>query len=40
MLAAILAAVRRRPMHERIVDAARALGDPALARLLADATST
>jgi DNA-binding MarR family transcriptional regulator len=34
MLAAILAAVRRRPMRERIVDAARAQGDPALTPLL------
>jgi DNA-binding MarR family transcriptional regulator len=30
MLAAVLRAVQRRPMRERIADAARALGDPAL----------
>ncbi len=35
MLAAILRAVERRPMRERIGDAARALGDPALAPLAA-----
>ncbi len=34
-LAAIVAAVERRPFRERIADAARALGDPALAPLLA-----
>jgi DNA-binding MarR family transcriptional regulator len=33
MLTAILHAVERRPMHDRIADAARALGDPALAPL-------
>jgi DNA-binding MarR family transcriptional regulator len=33
ILAAILLAVQRRPMRERIGDAARALGDPALAPL-------
>jgi DNA-binding MarR family transcriptional regulator len=37
MLTAIISAVERRPMRERIADAARALGDPALAPLLADA---
>ncbi|HTW04095.1 MAG TPA: MarR family transcriptional regulator [Streptosporangiaceae bacterium] len=34
MLAAVLRAVERRPMRERIADAARTLGDPALAPLL------
>ena len=34
MLAAVLRAVERRPMRERIAEAARALGDPALDRLL------
>ena len=34
MLAAILRAMERRPLRERIADAARALGDPALAPLL------
>jgi DNA-binding MarR family transcriptional regulator len=38
ILTAILSAVRRRPMRERIADAARALGDPALAPLLANGT--
>ncbi len=38
MLTAIIRAVQRRPMRERIADAARALGDPALAPLLADAS--
>jgi len=33
VLTAVLAAVERRPMRERIADAARALGDPALAPL-------
>jgi DNA-binding MarR family transcriptional regulator len=33
MLAAVLRAVERRPMHDRIADAARAQGDPALAPL-------
>jgi len=33
MLAAILSAVERRPLRERIGDAARALRDPALAPL-------
>jgi DNA-binding MarR family transcriptional regulator len=37
MLAAVLRAVERRPMHDRIADAARALGDPALAALRGDA---
>jgi DNA-binding MarR family transcriptional regulator len=35
VLAAVLRAVQRRPMRERIADAARALGDPALGPLLA-----
>jgi len=35
VLAAVLRAVQRRPMRERIADAARALGDPALDPLLA-----
>jgi DNA-binding MarR family transcriptional regulator len=35
MLAAILCAVERRPLRERIGDAARALGNPALAPLAA-----
>jgi DNA-binding MarR family transcriptional regulator len=35
MLAAILRAVERRPLRQRIGDAARALGDPALAPLTA-----
>lgn len=35
VLDAIIRAVQRRPMRERIADAARALGDPALAPLLA-----
>ena len=35
MLAAILRAVERRPLRERIGDAARALGDPALTPLTA-----
>lgn len=34
MLAAVLRAVERRPMRERIAEAARALGDPALDPLL------
>jgi len=34
MLAAVLRAIERRPMRERIADAARALGDPALGPLL------
>jgi len=34
MLAAVLRAVQRRPMRDRIADAARALGDPALDPLL------
>jgi DNA-binding MarR family transcriptional regulator len=37
VLAAIVRAVERRPMHARIADAARALGDPALAPLRGDA---
>jgi DNA-binding MarR family transcriptional regulator len=36
MLAAILRAVERRPMRDRIADAARALGDPALGQLYGD----
>jgi DNA-binding MarR family transcriptional regulator len=36
MLAAILRAVERRPMRDRIADAARALGDPALGPLYGD----
>jgi DNA-binding MarR family transcriptional regulator len=35
MLTAVLTAVQRRPMRDRIADAARALGDPALDPLLA-----
>jgi hypothetical protein len=38
MLAAILGAVQRRPMRDRIADAARSLGDPALGPLLDSAT--
>jgi DNA-binding MarR family transcriptional regulator len=38
MLAAILRAVERRSMRDRVADAASALGDPALGPLLADAT--
>jgi DNA-binding MarR family transcriptional regulator len=38
MLTAIIRAVERRPMRERITDAARGLGDPALAPLLAGAS--
>jgi DNA-binding MarR family transcriptional regulator len=38
MLAAILAAVERRPMRDRIAAAARELGDPALSPLLSDST--
>ena len=34
MLAAVLRAVERRPMRERIAQAAQALGDPAMAPLL------
>jgi hypothetical protein len=37
MLTAVLRAIKRRPMRERIGDAARALGDPGLAPLLAAA---
>jgi DNA-binding MarR family transcriptional regulator len=37
MLTAILRATARRSMRDRIADAARALGDPALGPLLADA---
>ncbi len=37
MLTAILRAVERRPMRDRIADAARALGDPALGPLYGDA---
>jgi DNA-binding MarR family transcriptional regulator len=37
MLAAILRAVERRPMRDRITDAARALGDPSLRPLRGDA---
>jgi DNA-binding MarR family transcriptional regulator len=37
MLTAIIRATARRPMRERIADAARALGDPALAPLLSGA---
>jgi DNA-binding MarR family transcriptional regulator len=36
MLAAILGAVQRRPMRDRVVDAARSLGDPALGPLYGD----
>jgi DNA-binding MarR family transcriptional regulator len=36
ILTAIIRAVQRRPFRQRIADAARALGDPALAPLLAD----
>lgn len=38
MLTAILRAVERRPMRDRIADAAQALGDPALGPLHADET--
>jgi DNA-binding MarR family transcriptional regulator len=38
MLAAILGAVQRRPMRDRIANAARSLGDPALGPLLDSAT--
>jgi DNA-binding MarR family transcriptional regulator len=40
MLAAILRAAARRPLRERIGDAARALGDPALAALAAGPPAT
>jgi hypothetical protein len=38
ILSASLRAVGRRPFRQRIADAARSLGDPALAPLLADST--